>query len=337
MPVIVGVNDLKTKRPDLAKEWDYSKNVGISPDNISYGSHKEVYWICPKGHSYLKSVHSRSRGTGCHICSGVNFKRRNKLFDDYPELITELNTSVNTLEDLKNITCCSERKISWKCNVGHIYEQSAVVKIQSKGCPFCNNKRLLKGYNDLETWCENNNRMDLLKEWDYEKNDKKPSEIFYGSKNRCYFICSNCAHKWSALLYSRTLQKTSCVKCLKKKRTSFPEQSIFYYISKAFSDAVNGDRTILNGKELDIYIPSKKTAIEYDGQTWHKDNIKDIEKNKLCTEKGINLIRVRESKCEDIQSSDYYYEYLDWHKLNLIIKDILVKLDIDNIDINIER
>lgn len=53
--------------------------------------------------------------------------------------------------------------------------------------------------------------------------------------------------------------------------SSFPEQAIYYYLKKHFPDAINGDRECLAGKELDIYIPSCKFAIEYDGQTWHKD------------------------------------------------------------------
>ena len=69
------------------------------------------------------------------------------------------------------------------------------------------------------------------------------------------------------------------------------------------------DRLILDGKELDIYIPEKKLAIEYNGLYWHSDYNKSgklfpteeekkiakyrhLEKTKLCEEKGIRLIHI---------------------------------------------
>ena len=46
--------------------------------------------------------------------------------------------------------------------------------------------------------------------------------------------------------------------------------------------------------ELDIYIPSIKLAIEYDGEAWHKNNTikREERKYQLCKENGIKLIRL---------------------------------------------
>ena len=52
--------------------------------------------------------------------------------------------------------------------------------------------------------------------------------------------------------------------------------------------------------ELDIYIPSIKVAIEYDGKRWHKDINRDLRKNDECKKNGIRLIRVREVGCPEI-------------------------------------
>ena len=47
------------------------------------------------------------------------------------------------------------------------------------------------------------------------------------------------------------------------------------------------------GYELDIYIPSKKIAIEYDGSFWHGNKTrKDLEKNQKCKKDGIKLYRI---------------------------------------------
>lgn len=61
---------------------------------------------------------------------------------------------------------------------------------------------------------------------------------------------------------------------------------------------VEGDRSVLNGKELDIYLPDSNFAIEANGSYWHDVNHKDktyhFNKTKLCEEKGIRLIHIFE-------------------------------------------
>lgn len=75
---------------------------------------------------------------------------------------------------------------------------------------------------------------------------------------------------------------------------------------------MKNDKKVLNGKELDIYIPSKNLAIEYNGLYWHSDKAtlekndipnketrmyakyRHIEKTKLCKEKNIRLIHIFE-------------------------------------------
>lgn len=56
------------------------------------------------------------------------------------------------------------------------------------------------------------------------------------------------------------------------------------------------NRKILLGKELDIYIPSKKLAIECNGIYWHSlyDSKYHYEKWKLCNEQGIQLLSIWE-------------------------------------------
>ncbi len=56
--------------------------------------------------------------------------------------------------------------------------------------------------------------------------------------------------------------------------------------------------------ELDIYVPSKRTAIEYDGFEWHRKHLKrDTKKDTLCKQNGIRLIRIREEGLPAINDS----------------------------------
>ncbi len=69
--IIVGVNDLATTHPEIAKEWHPTKNKDLTPQKVTYGSNKKVWWLCPKGHEYQATIGHRTCGVGtnCPICN----------------------------------------------------------------------------------------------------------------------------------------------------------------------------------------------------------------------------------------------------------------------------
>lgn len=79
-----------------------------------------------------------------------------------------------------------------------------------------------------------------------------------------------------------------------RDHVSYDESVLSYYVGQVFPDVIRSyEPACLNGKELDIYIPSLRTGIEFDGH-WHKKSLnKDLEKNALCAANDIKLIRVR--------------------------------------------
>ena len=123
------------------------------------------------------------------------------------------------------------------------------------------------------------------------------------------------------------------------RKCSFPENAVFYYISKAFPDAAKLNQEDFLGKELDIYIPSIKTAIEYDGYTWHHDKIEvDTEKDTLCTERNISLFRIREPKLPQLESSTcFMLNSTEWVDLETVICAIIKELGKEPPNCNIER
>ena len=77
------------------------------------------------------------------------------------------------------------------------------------------------------------------------------------------------------------------------------EQDIIDYISTFyFGECIRNDRLVLNGKELDIYYPEKKIAIEFNGDYWHSDKHKPsmyhYNKFKQCYDLGIMLVSIFE-------------------------------------------
>lgn len=61
-------NSLLEVDPDLALQWDYTKNKDITPRDVTRSSNKVVWWKCESGHSWKTTVAHRSKGRGCPQC-----------------------------------------------------------------------------------------------------------------------------------------------------------------------------------------------------------------------------------------------------------------------------
>jgi len=88
---VVGSNCLATLNPDLAKEWHPSKNLNLTPLNVSSSSNKAVWWKCDKGYDHVweAKISNRNNGRGCPICSNRKVVLSNCLATLNPELAKE--------------------------------------------------------------------------------------------------------------------------------------------------------------------------------------------------------------------------------------------------------
>lgn len=148
----------------------------------------------------------------------------------------------------------------------------------------------------------NNMKRDDFKNFTYEERLKKINkniislEEYITRRTPILHKCLICGNEWKTAP-SNPLSGEGCPKCAKKITQSKYELKLIDMIRKN-SDltVIEKDRKILNGQELDIYIPEKKVAIEVDGLYWHCDDYKDknyhINKTNACKEKGIRLIHV---------------------------------------------
>lgn len=68
-----GFNDLATVAPAVAAEWHPTLNSGLTPLQVTKGSHKKVWWQCGQGHVWNAMVFARAKnnGTGCPVCAGT--------------------------------------------------------------------------------------------------------------------------------------------------------------------------------------------------------------------------------------------------------------------------
>lgn len=71
--VLPGFNDLASREPLLAKQWHPTLNGTLTPEMVTLGSHRKVWWICSVGHVWKAVIYSRTgpRKCGCPVCAGV--------------------------------------------------------------------------------------------------------------------------------------------------------------------------------------------------------------------------------------------------------------------------
>ena len=333
----------------LMAEWDWEKNneFNISPFSVPCGSHKVVWWKCSKGHSWDSIVSNRARNKnsrGCPFCAGQKpIIGENDLCVTHPNLAKEWNYDKNGGFLPEQYMGGSHKKVWWVCDKGHEWEAQIKSRANGVGCPYCAGKKVLSGYNDLETIFPM-----LAKEWHPAKNGAlHPSQVTYGSGKSVWWMCKN-GHEWEASIYSRS-NGCGCSVCSSRRRTSFPEQAIFYYVKQVFPDAINSYKEAFgNGlMELDVFIPQINIGIEYDGKVFHSNDsnrIRDAKKYGICKKKGIILIRITDNMQSEImincdhkiaipKADDVYLSYAISTLLFKLGKPTNVNVAADRLDI----
>lgn len=249
------------------------------------------------------------------------------------KLINEWDKEKNSLYDIHSITCGTAKKVWWRCSKCN-YSWEATVYHRTKrnqGCPMCNGVNFAKpGINDLLT-----NAPEIVKEWHPSKNgDLTPNNITYKSGKKVWWLCPK-GHEYQAKPHDRVGDGTGCPICSARRNTSFPEQALFFYIKKMYPDAISRYKDIfINGMELDIYIPSRKIGIEYDGYNWHKSeeqHERERKKYKICSDNHIMLFRIKDMKSdlwEDVANKIFWIKNTKKPiEIQYVIQEVLDWLD----------
>lgn len=101
--------------------------------------------------------------------------------------------------------------------------------------------------------------------------------------------------------------------------SSYDEDELYKYIKENVSTNIKvlrQDRTVLAGRELDIYLPELKLAFEFNGTYWHstvhKDKNYHQDKTIECARKGINVIHIFEYEWRDEIMKEKLKQYISF-------------------------
>ena len=332
---------------ELMAEWDWEKNnaIGLDPCKLTIGSHKYAFWICTK-HKIKFEQEIRARAKGERTCpqcydewrTSINRERYIKgkkvLAETHPELVEEWISCDDPKFTPYTCVAGSNVKVKWKCKKcgGEYKAYIANRTLRGSSCPYCANQKVLIGYNDLQSQLP-----DLAAEWS-KKNTINPTEVTAHSNKKVYWVCP-LGHDDYLMSIKQRSNRQGCPICAQQSQTSFPEQAIYFYLKQAFPDTVN--IYIFDGREIDIFIPSKNIGIEYNGYFSHKKKAeKDILKKEFFESAGITLLVVKEYKyTEEKEHADFYiHERTTFNDLTRLINNIIKSLDIDiSVDVDCSR
>ena len=219
--VLAGFNDLKTKFPKVSAEAD-----GWNPEEFMACSGKKMNWKCSLGHQYQALISNRtSRKSGCPYCSNQKVLTGfNDLKTRYPEIAKEADGWDPSL-----VLAGTGKKLNWKCALGHKWtcngdqrttpsfkKHSGKMHLGNK-CPYCGNRKLLKGFNDLKT---------KYPEIAQEADGWDPESVIAGAAARKKWICSE-GHRWTTTVDKRCSGR-GCPVCANKGFN--PTEEAWFYL-----------------------------------------------------------------------------------------------------------
>ncbi len=117
----IGVNDLATVNPELAKQWHPTKNGDLTPRDVTRTSHKKVWWFLPyddpntgKHFDFEWPARIDRRKDGCPFISGQKvWVGYNDLMTTHPQLAAQWHPTKNGNLTPKDVTVNSNKSVWW--------------------------------------------------------------------------------------------------------------------------------------------------------------------------------------------------------------------------------
>lgn len=263
----------------------YDVNNSQSAEETAYSSAKKRNWHCPVcGMSWVASTNKMnqlSRGscnvvkkrleeTYCPYCKGERVSPGYSLLSEraWTEAFWDTERNGGPAETLKRYLPGTHKKFFFRCGgCGYAFPKPICPKdIDGElRCPECGEG---KSREVTERSCLASRFPQIAKELMDDLNgglngwNIRPS---YQEKP-LWFRCPR-GHSYRSWVYNRTGRGDGCPECGQRKKTSFIEQAIFYYLKKCSRNVRNN--LMVRGISIDILLQDQQTAVEYNSLYYH--------------------------------------------------------------------
>lgn len=227
---------------ELLRQWHPSKNEPLTPQTVTYGSKRRIWWRCDHGHEWQAAVYTRTgAGTGCPVCGGKRpCPGENDLASQRPDLAAQWHPTKNRGRTPADVTLGSHYAAWWVCEHGHEWRAAVKTRVSGCGCPVCANRALIPGENDLAA-----THPDLARQWHPTKNGVlTPHDVVAGAHRKVWWRCEK-GHEWRSLVSSRAQSGAGCPVCAGKVIVPGENdlRTIYPSIAREWHAAKNGSLT----------------------------------------------------------------------------------------------
>ena len=246
--------------------------------------------ICPEHGEFTQRANAHLDKQGCRKCRNTSVGNRFRFNKE--EFITQANILHDDKYNYDKFVYVTDKTPGIIYCPVHDLEFSQSPRNHKKtkeGCPKCSRELHAKlKRNTLERTIELCENMHGKGEYDYSK---IPENVH--SHDRVSIKCNTCGSDFQQLMYSHSNIGNGCPVC----KVSKDEIQLGKFIEELGLDIIRSDRTILEGKEIDILIPSHNIGIEINGNYWHSDLITNhdkqyhLDKTSRASSKGIQLLQ----------------------------------------------
>ena len=260
-------------------------NGKYSYDKVNYvNAETKVCIICPKHGEFWQAPHSHLRGQGCPKCGRERNINSIKITNEaFIEKATQIHGG--KYDYSKCIYKDSNTKVKIICPIHGEFWQIASSHLNGHGCVKCANIGKLNTISDFIKLSNNKHHG----KYDYSRVN------YINNATKVCIICPKHGEFWQRP--DNHIKGQGCPKC--GQITSKAEDEIINILKDFCPQRHN--RTLLEGKEIDIYLHNLKLGIEYNGLRWHseefgKDHRYHLDKLNECNEQGIRLIQIFEDE-----------------------------------------
>lgn len=253
-------NCLSTTHPTLTKEWHPTSNGKLTPQDVTHGTSRAVWWKCKKcGEKWKAMISNRSTSDGCPFCKNKRVSKHNNLQAMFPDIAKEWHPKKNGNLLPTQVVSGSSFVVWWKCTTGHPeheWKLRVCDRTSTKPkCPFCCYGRL------CSTNCLSATHPNLVVEWHPTKNGNiTVRDVSYGQAIKIWWKCKKCKFEWNASLNARS-QGSGCPKCSKKNYSI----GSLKWLNIIQQQKQTNIQHVLNGGELKIKINGFKRGAYVDG------------------------------------------------------------------------
>lgn len=274
-------------------KYDYSEVEYVnSKTKIKVICHEKDENGIEHGPFYVEPSLHLHRGDGCPKCAGRNkYKDKEYLLNSLKKVYKNDNYTFD-----KVVYRGYKEKITITCPEHGDFDITINHAMRGQGCPKC---RYVKSANSKRRSIK-----EVIDEAQKVHGDKYDYSLITEYKNdriKYPIKCKTCGNIFYQPFNNHIQGGQGCPFCF--TQSSKEETEVFDYLKTLVGEdnITKRDREILNGRELDIYIPNKKIAIEFDGVLWHNEKFNSdknyhLKKTEDCLNKGVRLIHIFEDE-----------------------------------------